>query len=276
MLRFILYLFAFTASVFLLSASIRFGLKGAALWDNKISNKLDSIFMGFNWHYRIPFAIGVIPEYYFYMVLGNNNYFRTNWWALKTGAFLSFLMFLAFLTNKSESEAYYSLQTISESGLITYVASGVTFWYLNIINLLIITLFALIVTESIRMHNWYAPIRIVLYSLLSLFMYTLTIIVMTVIIMVTFLYIAYKIIKYLMTSSRRRKEQEDDHDVSETLNNNYRVFRAELYAWENELRSTRSSVRKEKKTIVKRKRPTIKRKPKPKPKNDDIPRFHPD
>ena len=274
MLRFILYLFAFIASVFLLSAAIRYGLKWAARWDNKITNKLASKFIGFNWYYRFPFAIGVIPEYYFYMVLGNNNYFRTNWWTLKTGAFLSFLMFLAFLTNKSESEAYYSLQTISESGLITYLTSGVTFWYLNIINLLIITLFALIVTESIRMHNWYAPLRIVLYSLLSLFMYTLTIIVMTVIIMVTFLYIAYKIIKYLMTSSRRRREQEDDHDVSDQLNNKFRIFRAELYAWEDEFRSTRSSVRKEKKTIVKRKRPTIRRKPKPK--NDDIPRFHPD
>ena len=277
MLRFILYLIAFTAGVFLISAAIRYGLRWAARWDDKISSKLGKAFAGFNWFYRIPFAIGVVPEYYFYMVLGNDNYFKPNWWALKISGFLSFLIFLAFLTNKTEAGLYFSLQTIHDSGFSAYVTSGVTFWYLNLIYLLLVAVFTLIVVESIRMHGWYAPARIFIYTLLSLLMFVLTMVVISMIIMVTFLYIAYKIIKFFMTSSRRRRRKDDDdHDVSDQLNNRFRIFRAELYAWEAEQRTARTSLRHKRKTEVKRKRPKIRRKTKPKPKNDNIPRFHPE
>ena len=279
MLRFILYLFAFAASVFLLATAIRYGLKGAARWDERIIRKRGSAFTGFDWFYRIPFAVGVVPEYYFFMVLGGENYFKSNWWALKTSAFLSFLVFLAFLTNKSEAESYYAWQTISESGILTYVTSGITFWYLNLINLLFVAVFVLIIVESIRMHGWYAPVRIVFYTVLSFLMFSLTIFVMMLIIMVTFLYIAYKIIKFLMTSRRRRRQEVyDPNDVSDKLNTRFRVFRAELYEWEAGRQEVRTARRKDRKPGAKRKRPKIKRKPKhwPKSKNDDIPRFHPD
>jgi ABC-type multidrug transport system fused ATPase/permease subunit len=276
MLRFILYLFAFTASVFLLSAAIRYGLKGAGRWDMKICSKLGKSFTGFNWYYRIPFSIGIVPEYYFYLVIGRDNYFKTNWWALKTSGFLSFLMFLAFLTNRTEATQYFSLQTLTEGGMLTYFTSGVTFWYLNLVNLLFTAVIVLIVVESIRMHGWYAPVRIVIYTLLSALIYVLTMTVLVVIIMVTALYIAYKIIKFFMTSSRRRRQQEDDdHDVSDQLNNKFRAFRAELYAWEAERITTHSNRHEERKSEAKRKRPKIKRR-KRKLKNDDIPRFHPD
>ena len=270
------YLFGLATFVFLLVV-IRYGLKGAAVWDDKISNKSKNPFTGFKWFYRIPFSIGVIPEYFFWMAIGNSNYFKANWWALKTSSFITFLLFIAVLSNGSEVESYYSFERIAEHGLMSFLTSGITFWYMNLLMLFYSTVFILIVIESIRMHHWYAPVRIIIYSILSLLMSVVTFIILGLIILTTILYIAYKIIKFLFFSkNRKRHEEEDDEDVSETLNNNYRVFRAELYAWEDELRSTRSSVRKEKKTIVKRKRPTIKRKPKPKPKNDDIPRFHPD
>ncbi len=277
MLNFIMYLFGFAASVFLLAVALRYGLKGAGIWDEKIINKLNRTFTGFNWFYRIPFSIGVIPEYFFWLTIGNSNYFKTNWWALKTSSFITFLLFIAILSNGSEVESYYSFERIAEGGLMSFLTSGTTFWYLNLLMLFYSTVFILIVIESIRMHHWYAPVRIIMYSVLSLIISVVTFIILSLIILVTVLYIAYKIIKFLFFSkNRKRHKEEDDEDVSETLNNNYRIFRAELYAWEDELRSTRSSIRKEKKTIVKRKRPTIRRKPKPKPKNADIPRFHPD
>ena len=277
MLRFILYLFAFTATVFLLSAAIRYGLKGATRWDQKISSKLGRHFTGFQWYYRIPFSFGVVPEYYFFLVIGRDNYFNANWWALKTSGFLSFLMFLALLFNKQETELYYSLQTLREGGLVSYFTTDlVTFWYLHLINLLFVSVIVLIVVESIRMHGWYAPVRIFFYSLLSFLMYVLTITVLVVIIMVTLLYIAYRIIKFFMTSRRRRQEVDDDHDVSEKMNNRFRIFRAELYEWEAERITTRSYRHKDRKTEVRRKRPKIKRKRKSRPKKDDIPRYHPE
>ena len=279
MLNFIMYLFVFAASVFLLAVALRFGLKGAAIWDEKIVNKANRTFTGFMWFYRIPFAIGVIPEYFFWLALGNNNYFRTNWWALKTSSFISFLVFLALLSHRSEVELYYSFTAIAESGLTAYFTSGITFWYLNMLNLMYLSVFILIIIESIRMHRWYAPLRIIMYTVFSLQLVALTMISLSLIIIMTLLYVAYKIIKFLFFSKRRKKyqeEEDDDEDISETLNNNYRIFRAELYAWEDERKSARSSIKKEEETIIKRKKPRIKRKPRSKPKNNDIPRFHPE
>lgn len=280
MINFIMYLFGSAAFIFLLGISLRYGLKGAGNLDSKISRKLNSSFNGFNWYFRIPFSIGVIPEYYFYLVLGANNYFKTNWWALRTSAYITFLLFLALLTNRNEVELYYSLNTVAESGFLSLFTSGITFWYLNLLNLFYITVFVLISIESIRMQKWYAPVRIFIYSFLSFFMSVLTIIVLSGIILVTVLYVAYKIIKFFFFSSN--KQNHDNEDVSGQLNNNYRRFRAELYDWESEYKSSIvSSNTKRKKTTIKRKRVVVERKPKPKPKsrpkpNDDTPRFYPD
>jgi predicted Holliday junction resolvase-like endonuclease len=108
-----------------------------------------------------------------------------------------------------------------------------------------------------------------------------TLMVLSLIIMITVIYIAYKIIKFLFFSSNRKSQ--DDEDVSETLNNNYRIFRAELYEWESSYKANANTKKREvKRPEIKRKRPSIKRKPKSKPKprpelkNDDIPRFYPD
>ena len=280
MIKFLLYIISFVGSVFLFSMVINYGLKLAERWDAKICNKLQRSFDGFNWFFRIPFAIGVIPEYFFYLVLRADNYFRTNWWALKLFAFNTFLIFIAVITNNSVVDKYYSLAYYTQNGISALFTSGVTFWYLNILTLVFLAIITLIIIESVRMHGWYAPVRIILYSTLSFFMAAITLMVLSLIITITVLYIAYKIIKFLFfSSSRKRAEEEGDEDVSDQLNNSYRRFRAELYNWENDFKSTKKTVKREvKKSKITRKRPAIKRKRKPKvePRDDDIPRFYPD
>ncbi len=278
MLRLIMLLIGLAASVFTIAMSIRFGLRGANAWDQRICNKRNSSFTGFKWHFRIPLSIGVIPEYFYFLVLGRRNYFSTQWWALRAGSYLSLLLFIAALFNRSAVESYYSLSAITEHGITVLFTSGSAYWYLNMLNLLFVGLFTIIIIESIRMHKGWAPVRSILYIVMSILMSLITLSVLILLIAISLLYIAYKIIKFFMTSSRRRKEaarRDDDDGVSETLNNNYRIFRAELYAWEDERKAGRSSIKEEKETIMKRKRPKIKRKPRSKPKNDDIPRFHP-
>lgn len=278
MIKFLLYIISFIGSVFLLSMAINFGLKLAERWDSKISNKLNRSFDGFHWYFRIPFSVGVIPEYFFYLVLRAGNYFKTNWWALKLFAFNTFLIFIAALSNNSVVTKYYSYSYYAENGINALFTSGITFWYLNILSLFFFATITLIIIESVRMHGWYALVRIVLYTILSILMAFVTLMVLSLIIAVTFLYIAYKIIKFLFFSSSRRNAEDNDEDVSDQLNTNYRRFRAELYEWESTYKTTRPKVKKEiKRPKIRRKKVYVDRKPKPKPKPDnDIPRFYPD
>jgi hypothetical protein len=282
MIKFLLYIISFVGSVFLFSMAINYGLKLAGYWDDKVNNKLNRSFQGFNWYFRIPFSVGVIPEYFFYLVLRAENYFKTNWWALKLFAFNTFLIFIAVLSNNSVVNKYYSYSYYADNGINALFTSGITFWYLNIITLFFLVITTLIIIESVRMHRWYAPVRIILYSMLSFFMAAVTLMVLSLIITITALYIAYKIIKFLFfSSSRKQTEGDDDEDVSDQFNNSYRRFRAELYDWESSYKTSNRAVKKEiKKPTIKRKHPKVERKPKPKSKpksgNDDIPRFYPD
>lgn len=255
----------------------RYGLKVAGLWDERICNKRNSTFYGFQWYYRIPWAIGVVFEFFFFRVLGGDNYFKTNWWAIRTSAYLSFLLFLAMLTSRGTVEAYYSLSPLVEGeSTAAILMSNSTVWYLHMINILYLIVGVLITFESIRMHGWLAPVRMLLYGLSCIFISIITIIVLALLIALTLFYLAYKIIKFFMSSRRRHRKYDDDESTPEILNNSYRRFRAELYDWEAERKNTLPERRKEKEPEVKRKRPKIKRKPRKKPKNDDIPRFHPD
>ena len=285
MLTFIMLLIGLAVSVFSIAMATRFGLRGANAWDQRICNKLNSSFTGFNWHFRIPLSIGVIPEFFYFIVLGNRNYFSTQWWALRAGSYLSLLLFIAAVFNRSAVESYYSLSTITENGITVLFTSGSAYWYLNMVNMLFIGLFVLIIIESIRMHRGWAPVRSILYITMSILMAVITLSVLILLIAVSLLYLAYKIIKFFMTSTRRRRaaaRDDDDDGASEKLNNNYRRFRAELYAWENdrkasrnERKTDRNEHKENKKPVIRRKRPKIKRKPKSKPKDDDIPRFYP-
>jgi hypothetical protein len=277
-----MYIISFVGTVFLLSFAIKYGLQLAGKWDLKINRKLNRNFTGFNWFFRVPFAVGVIPEYFFYLVMRANNYYKTNWWALKLFAFNTFLIFIAAITNNSVVNKYYSISYYTENGITALFNSGITFWYLNILSLVFLGIIVLIVIESIRMHGWYAPVRILLYTTLSFFMATVTLMVLSLIITITLLYIAYKILKFFFFSSRSTSNDDGrDEDVSDRLNNSYRRFRAELYEWESTIVSTSRTIKKKrKKPSIKRKRPKIEREKKPKKEtktlDDDIKRFYPD
>jgi hypothetical protein len=224
----------------------------------------------------MPSTIGVVPEFFFFMVLGRENYFNARWWALRWASYFSFLFFLAALFSRSTIERYYSWSFLTENGIGAYFSSS-GMWYLHMLNLFFIGLVAMILVESIRMHKAWAPVRFILYTFLSVCMAYISMITIALIIAITFLYLCYKIIRFFMSSGRKTKiEVDDDDSASDKLNNTYRQFRAELYEWEAYRKEERKSRREEKKTVIKRKRLKIERKPRTVRKDDDIPRFHPE
>jgi len=107
-MNFLISIVVFAASVFMLAVSVRYGLMGAGRLDNYFSQKNNSNYPGFQWYYRIPFSIGVIPEYFYAIVLTHDNYFNRNWWALKTASFISILVFIAGIKSRSAVTAYFS------------------------------------------------------------------------------------------------------------------------------------------------------------------------
>ncbi len=205
MLNFFISIIVFAASVFLLGVSIRYGLIGAGRADDYFSAKTNRTFPGFQWYYRLPFSLGLIIEYYFYLVIGATNYFKVNWWPLKTAGLLSLLIALATLNSRSDVIRYFSFELINEEGFTALFTSGMFVWYLNIVTLLYVALFVLIVIESVKMHGIYAPVRIFIYSILSLLTAQLTLIVLGLIVAVTLIYVAFKIIVFLFFSSRRSR-----------------------------------------------------------------------
>lgn len=276
MLDFFMYLVGGAISIFALAFSIRYGLKGAGNWDSYVASRKYNASEGFGWYYRMPLSIGVVPEYYFFLVLGRENYFKRNWWALRTAAFVTFLLFIPILTNNSTVQSYYSFKFIAEEGISAFFTSGVTFWYLNMLNTLYATVFVMITIESIKMQGWYAAIRIPIYTTLTAFLSVLTLIVLSGIIALTVLYIAYKLIKLFFFKSKKGSDEDYDDDSTNSLKNKYRLFRAELLQWEKSQASVSRTTRKVKKPKIKRKRPKVEREPKAENSNDDIPRFHPD
>ncbi len=278
MLHFLISLVVFSASVFLLAVSIRYGLRGAARLDAYFSQKHQSGYPGFQWYYRIPFSMGVVPEYFFALVIAYDNYFKRNWWALKTASFISVLVFVAGLKSRSAVAAYFSLSFLEGKGMAGFFTSGNFIMFMNIIVLLYAALFVLICIESFKMHGIYAPVRIVVYSLLSLMMANLTIITLSLIVFVTVIYVILKIIVFFFRSRRRRRYQdEEEESAGSILGKGLNDFKTELYQWESEEKTKSepsSEVKSKKKKTIKRKRPKIKRKKSSF--ENDIPRLHPD
>ena len=272
MLRFLLLIIGGGISVFLIALMIRYLLKVSFAWDSRMCAKLNSSFCGFRRHLRMPTVIGVTPEFFYFMVLGRENYFNARWWALRAASYLSFLLFLAALFSRSTLENYYSWSFLTENGVMAYF-TGSGMWYLNMLNFFFLGLIAMILIESIRMHKAWAPVRFLLYTFLSFCMAYISVITMALIIAITFLYVCYKIIRFFMSSGRKTKIEMDDDDTSGKLNNTYRQFRAELYEWEAERKAERKSRRVEKETVIKRKKPRIERKPRSRHIDDDIPRY---
>ncbi len=278
MLHFLISLVVFSVSVFLLAVSIRYGLRGAARLDAYFSQKHQSGYPGFQWYYRIPFSMGVVPEYFFALVIAYDNYFKRNWWALKTASFISVLVFVAGLKSRSAVAAYFSFSFLEGKGMAGFFTSGNFVMFMNIIVLLYAALFVLICIESFKMHGIYAPVRIVVYSLLSLMMANLTIITLSLIVFVTVIYVILKIIVFFFRSRRRRRYQdEEEESAGSILGKGLNDFKTELYQWESEEKTKSepsSEVKPKKKKTIKRKRPKIKRKKSSF--ENDIPRLHPD
>ncbi len=280
MLNFLISIVVFAASVFLLGVSIRYGLRSAGRLDEYFTAKSNRSFTGFNWYYRIPFSVGFIPEYYFYLVIGRDNYFKTNWWPLKTSAFISVLLSVAILKSRSAVYDYFTLAFVKQHGFTALFTSGSFIWFLNIITLLYFVLFVLVVIESIKMHGAYSPVRIIIYTVLSFLMADLTIIVLGLIVLFSVIYIILKIIKFIFFSSKRsrhREEEDDDETLTETWQKGLTPFKAEVKAWEQELKAGRVRRTKSKKPKhkpkIRRRKPKIKR---TSSFDDDIPRLHPD
>ncbi|NOX84850.1 MAG: hypothetical protein GXO86_02620 [Chlorobi bacterium] len=277
MINFFLSILFGVVSGFLLAVSIRYGLRGASRLDDFFSDKRNSNYSGFEWYYRIPFSFGVVPEYFFALVLSYDNYFKRNWWALKTASFISVLLFIAFLKSRSAVTAYFSLDFLKEGGIGALFTSGSFVMFMNIIVLLYAALFVLICVESVRMHGVYAPVRIVVYSLLSWMMASLTLITLSAIVFIAVVYVVIKVIVFLFFSSRRRRkraeEEEEEESAGFVLGKGFRAFKTELYQWEREEKNRTGTKNRTERTSkrIKRKRPKIKRSY-----GGDIPRLHPD
>lgn len=274
MANFLISILTLSVSVFLFGVSLRYGLKGAGKLDEYFSVKANKSFEGFQWYYRIPFSIGFIPEYYFYLVIGRDNYFKTNWWAIKTSAFLSVSLALALLNNRTMVYDYYTFKLIMDHGFVSLFTAGSFIWYLNFISVFYLALFTLIVIESVKMHGIFSPIRIFIYSLLSFFMASLTIIVLGLIVFITAIYIAFKIIKFLFFSNKKSYSRNDEEEeVTGIFRKGLSSFKPEVLEWEQELNTRKPEKREKVKPKI-----TISRKKKTSEKTykSDIPRLHPD
>lgn len=274
MSNFLLSILTFSASVFITGIAIRYGLKAAGKLDDFFSDKTRRNFTGFNWYYRIPLSVGFIPEYFFYLVIGAGNYFKTNWWTIKTASFISVLLAVALLNSRSAVFNYYSLHLLLNEGVAALFISDSFVWFLNFITLLYLGLLTLIIIESIKMHGYYSPFRIFVYSLLSALMTVLTITMLSLLLIVTVIYIAVKVIRIIFFSKNKSHSRVgDDEEISGTLRRNIAVFKAEVKKWENEVKLKKHERKEEKKPKV---RITRKKNVSGHTYKSDIPRLHPD
>ena len=239
MLHFFLSLIIFAAATFLLALSVRYGIAGAGRLDNWIVSRSGRRLEGFDWYFRIPTTAGAVPEYFYAMVLTREQYFNTNWWALKISSFISVLLFIALLNSRSGVESYYSFEMIRTQGLAAIFTSGTFFWYMNIISLLITVLIVLITVESIKMTGSYALLRAPVYLLLSLLMAAFTVAMLFVIVFMTAIYIIWKIISFLFITNRdsgnfSEKGEETAEDI---LRSGFLVFKRDLDEWTSRRKS---------------------------------------
>ena len=259
MLHFFLSLIIFAAATFLLALSVRYGIAGAGRLDNWIVSRSGRRLEGFDWYFRIPTTAGAVPEYFYAMVLTREQYFNTNWWALKISSFISVLLFIALLNSRSGVESYYSFEMIRTQGLAAIFTFGTFFWYMNIISLLITVLIVLITVESIKMTGSYALLRAPVYLLLSLLMAAFTVAMLFVIVFMTAIYIIWKIISFLFITNRdsgnfSEKGEETAEDI---LRSGFLVFKRDLNEWTSRRKSrgTQDKVSEHKKTsLIKQKR----------------------
>jgi Ca2+/Na+ antiporter len=185
------------------------------------------------------------------------------------------LLFLALLQNRAGVSIYYSLALFYNKGWTAYFTSGSFVWSLNLITLMYLAMFVLIAIESIRMSGWFAPVRILYYSLFCFMMALLTIAVLYSIVALAILYLVITFVSYLLFKSRKRKRTEENEIgfFKESFSN----FRTELIEWEKNRKNQpkTSRVKPKRKPFIRRKK-RVTNSINEAETADDIPRLYPD
>ena len=168
--EFILTLVGWTVGTIAAFFLIRIGLILGRRLDLCFRKILQSRFRGFTGYFRLPFRIGLILEFSFYLILGRKNYWQSNWWSLKCTAYIMLLFFPVLLLSCQHTLSLISLILLPDGLLTLFETNTFLSWVLVVLMSAETLVIILLVVESILMHYFLAPVRIVLYSiLLSLF-----------------------------------------------------------------------------------------------------------
>jgi len=183
-------------AVLLVTAAIfitKYGLRMAGKLDKRLSIIVHHSFPGFQWYFRLPFRAGILTEYYFFLIIGKKNFFKTNWWPLKMFAYSSLLLFFAFLFNRTGVIHFYRYSIVSFDTGFLAENMNFLFWYLTGILIIDLIIIMLLLTESVRMHLWLAPVRIIIYLCLSILFSLLALFTCLVLLFFPLMYIVYRI-----------------------------------------------------------------------------------
>jgi len=221
---FILTLLGWTAGVIAAVAAIRYGLLLAGYLDPKLSALLQSSWPGFNWYWKLPYRAGLVTEFFFSILTGKRNYFKPNWWPLKLTGYLAFLLFLALLFSRSGTLHY--LRNLWYNGILFPPAGELTFLtvYLITVTLLLAGVMLLLTAESVRMHYFLFPVRLLLYSCLSILFGLLSLLTLVVLMIYPLLYLVSRI---------------TGANPFASLSENYVRFRETLTLWQEKRRFAR-------------------------------------
>ena len=274
MVDFLIYIIVLIASVFILAIGIRYGFRGALTFDKP---QKSTNFSGFNIWFRLPGTIGMIPEYFYAIILGYENYYNPKWWPLRISSYLSVFLFLATLKSRSLVIDYFSFNLINTKGIGILFTGGTFIWFLNILTVLYLILFTIIVLESIKINPEKAILRVFSYIFLCIMMANISLITVSLIFIISIIYLIIKVIWFLFfNSSRKRKNTNEEESAFDILGKGFREFKSDLRQWESDNKSSFFAFK------------TLKFKSKPKKKkvrikrvvssnnNDEIPRLHPD
>jgi hypothetical protein len=164
---FSLILISWSAGVIAAFFAIRYGLVMGRRLDQYFQKILQSRFSGFTGYFRIPFQLGLIIEFCYYLIIGRTNYQHPNWWPLKYTGFVAILLFPALLISFNNTTFLLS-GIIYPDGLVNLFETN-TFlsWYLVVLLALESLILTMLVAESLLMHYFLAPVRIALYAVLA-------------------------------------------------------------------------------------------------------------
>lgn len=160
----------------------------------------------------LPTRLGKLFDYYQYRVIGETNYFKGISWPVKVASVISLLLFIAFSSNKQGVIDYYSLSFFRENDVATIFGSEISIWFLHVITVSYLVLFGLILIESVRMHKYFAPVRVIMLVLFSVIMSLLTVLSISVLIITSVIYLILRIIRFIFFNKSRKDKTESQSD----------------------------------------------------------------